>query len=380
MHICFLSPEFPRKGGIHGGIGTFLLTFSKKLIEKGHQVTVIGIYGDKFVDEQLDGVRAVILPASRSKFFGWWRNFSRISDFIDAINKVQPIDVVEGSELSFAFLRKLPGITYIIRLHGGHHFFAEGEKRSINRWKGFQEKLSFQKADGFIAVSEFVKTHTAKYLSYHGKPLEVINYPVSFQKFYPADPQKVVPFRLLFAGTVCEKKGIRQLIQALPLVMSEYPEVHLEVFGRDWIFQDGRSYIQFLKDSFEEKVLNKVCFHGPVSHDDLPSFYEKAELCVFPSHMETQGLVAPEAMAMGKAVVFSKTGPGPETIDHGVNGWLCDPMDPGDIANTVLEALKIRKRFSEIGAEARKKVLGKFDPEYIATKNIDFYQKTISRA
>lgn len=377
MHICFLSAEFPRKGGIHGGIGTFLLTFSKKLVERGHQVTVVGINGERFTDQQMDGVRVVDFPASKAKLIGWWRNFAGISEFINQVHSVQPIDIVEGSELTLAFLSKNPAIKYIIRLHGGHHFFAEGEKRKVNKWKGFQEKKSFGKADGFVAVSDYVKMHTAKYLSYRGKPIEVINYPISFDKFYPADPKKTVPFRLVFAGTVCEKKGIRQLIEAIPLISAKYPETHLEVYGRDWLFPDGRSYIGFLRESFSPEILQRVHFHGPVSHDQLPEYYEQAEICIFPSHMETQGLVAPEAMAMEKPVIFSKTGPGTETIDHGVNGWLCDPHCSESIAATVIEALNSRNSFTEIGKAARKKTLDKFDPDRMTAKNLEVFQRIL---
>lgn len=378
MHICFLSPEFPRKGATHGGIGTFLLTFSKKLIENGHQVTVAGINGGKFIDEQIDGVRVVTFPASKAKLIGWWRNFSVISDFIDQTQEGHPIDIVEGSELTLAFLRKNPDIKYLIRLHGGHHFFAEGEKRGVNKWKGFQEKKSFQKADGFVAVSDYVKTHTETYLSYHSKPIEVINYPISFEKFYPADPKKTIPFRLVFAGTVCEKKGIRQLIAALSIVAEKFPKIHLEVYGRDWLFPDGRSYIGFLTESISEVILNRVQFHGAVSHDSLPGSYEQAEICIFPSHMETQGLVAPEAMAMGKPVIFSELGPGKETIDHGVNGWLCNPHSPESIAAVIIEALNAKDRFNEIGKSARKKALEKFDPDRMTAKNLEFYQKILN--
>ena len=70
----------------------------------------------------------------------------------------------------YDFLKqKIKNIKYVIRLHGGHHFFAEAENRGINKWKGFQEKRSFKKADAFIAVSNYVKNHTATYLSYYNK-------------------------------------------------------------------------------------------------------------------------------------------------------------------------------------------------------------------
>lgn len=374
MHICFLSQEFPRSGVTYGGIGTFLLTFSATLVRRGHQVTVVGILGDKYKDENLGGVRVVTFPRSKARLLGWWRNFDKISKFLLELQQTNPIDIVEGSELTFAFLKKIEGLPYVIRLHGGHHFFAEGEKRAINRWKGIQEKISFKKADAFVAVSQYVKVHTGKLLSFGSRPLRVINYPVSLQKFYKADPEKAVPFRLVFAGTVCEKKGISQLILALSKVAHVYPEVHLEVYGRDWFFSDGKSYVQFLTEKIHPDLLKRVRFHGAVSHDDLPRYYEQADICIFPSHMETQGLVAPEAMAMGKPVIFSKTGPGPETIDHGIDGWLCDPHSPEDIAACLINAFNARESFPTIGEAAREKVIGKFDPEKITDKNLDFYR------
>ena len=378
MHICFLSQEYPKSGSIYGGIGTFLKTFAHQLVHEGHKVTVVGLIGKTHKIEWDQGVRLVYFPLSNSKLLGWWRNFKRIGGFLEDLHRKETIDILEGSELNFAFMPKIKSIPYVIRLHGGHHFFSQGENRKIDPWKGFQEKVSFSKSDGFIAVSEYVKEVTGTYLSYRGKPIDVINYPVSFDKFYPADSKKAVPHRLVFAGTVCEKKGIRQLIQALPMVLDIYPDTHLEVYGRDWTFPDGKSYTQSLKEQIPESLKSKVTFHGPVSHDQLPSFYEKAQVCIFPSHIETQGLVAPEAMAMEKPVIFSKTGPGPETIEDGLTGWLCNPHDPEDIAKTILKAFDAEEKYLELGKLARVKALEKFDTEKATVKNINFYKKLLS--
>jgi glycosyltransferase involved in cell wall biosynthesis len=378
MHICFLSQEFPKKGASYGGIGTFLKTFSGQLISKGHQVTVIGLAKvPKETEEFIDGVRIITIPASETKYFAWRRNYKNIDRVILELHGRVSVDIIEGSELNFAFLNKHSKFKYVIRLHGGHHFFAEGENRKVEKWKGFQERKSFAKADGFIAVSDYVKSHTGKFLSFHQKPLEIINYPVPLDRFYTADPAKIVKGRLVFAGTVCEKKGIRQLIDALPLVMEKYPEVHLEAYGRDWKFPDGSSFIEFLKENISSDLGPKINFHGAVLHEDLPRYYEKAELCVFPSHMETQGLVAPEAMAMGKPVIFSKTGPGPETIDDGENGWLCDPFDSADIAEVIIRALDKREKLQSIGEQGQKKARLKFDPDKNTDQNLAFYSKIL---
>ena len=43
MHICFITSEFPKPGFPHGGVGTFVATLGEALVEKGIQVSVIGL-------------------------------------------------------------------------------------------------------------------------------------------------------------------------------------------------------------------------------------------------------------------------------------------------------------------------------------------------
>lgn len=380
MHICFVTSEFPKAGFPHGGVGTFIGTISKELVSRGIAVTVVGLnYIPKEEVEDVDGVRVHRVVAKKMKGLQWFNNAKAISARLLEIHKEHPINVIETAELGLAFLPKFKNVRYVIRLHGGHHFFAEGENRGINWWKGFQEKRSFKKADAFIAVSEYVKIHTGKYLSYHGKSVELINYPIDFSKFYAANPALVESKSIVFAGTVCEKKGVRQLIQAIPIIRKKYPETVLHIYGRDWHFPDGASYIAYLKTQFSSEDLEHIIFHGPVNHDLLPEIYEKAEVCAFPSHMETQGLVAPEAMSMEKAVLFSALGPGPETIENYKTGLLADPHNPEDIAEKILWFFENPIEAIKIGKNAREFVLNKFDQYRITSRNIDFYRDLVRK-
>jgi len=376
MHICFITNEYPKTGFPHGGVGTFVQTLGRKLVEEGHHVSVIGInYDSSYQEENDNGVRIYRLERASFKGINWIFHASKINLKVKEIHAHNPLNIIETAELGLAFLKKIPAIKYVIRLHGGHHFFAEAENRGINKWKGFLEKRSFSKADGFIAVSKYVKSHTEKYLSYNNKPIETINYPISFSKFYVSDKSNQAPFSIVFAGTVCEKKGVRQLIQALPLILEKFPETQLHIYGRDWFFTDKTSYIEFLKRQTPKDLLEKITYHGAISHDLLSEAYEKGAVCVFPSHMETQGLVAPEAMAMEKVVVFTKLGPGPETIEHLKTGLLCNPLDPKDIASKIIWVFDNSDKSCEIGFEARKFVLNKFDIEKVYKSNNEFYNK-----
>lgn len=378
MHICFLTNEYPKEGFPHGGLGTFVKTIAEELVSKNIQVSVVGLnYNPIDETEQLNGVTVIRIKRSKVKGLAWFFNSKNIGKTIDAIHRKAPINIIEGPELSLAFLPKIKDIKYIIRLHGGHHFFAEAENRGINWWKGFQEKRSFKKADAFIAVSNYVKSHTANYLSYHNKPIEVVFNPINNQLFQCQEVAIEVD-NITFAGTICEKKGVRQLIQAFPLVKEKFPSAVLNLYGRDWLFPDGSSYIKMLQEIELPKIgdISKdIIFHGAVSYNEIPSAYAKAAVCVFPSHMETLGLVAPEAMVMEKPVIFTKLGPGPEVIADGETGWLCNPHKPKEIASTIIQVLSNPQKANEIAKKGRLSVLQQFEIKTIVAKNIEFYNK-----
>lgn len=378
MHICFLTSEYPKEGFPHGGLGSFVKTMAEALVLKGIQVSVVGLnYVFSNEIEILNGVTIIRLPKSKVKGLAWYFNSKAIAKTIANLHQTNPIDIVEGAELSFAFLPKIKKIKYIIRLHGGHHFFAEGENRGINWWKGCQEKRSFQKADAFIAVSKYVKTHTEKYLSYHNKPIEVIFNPINTVLFKPLDT-RIEPNNITFAGTICEKKGVRQLIQAFPLVKEKIPNAILNLYGRDWLFPDGSSFIKMLQETELPKlgvIAKDIFFHGSISFQEIPNAYAKAAVCVFPSHMETLGLVAPEAMAMEKAVVFTNKGPGSEIISHKVNGLLCNPHNPEDIAQKIVFLMEHTDIAIGFGKKAKEIVLEKFEITNLVSQNILFYEQ-----
>ncbi|WP_422105117.1 glycosyltransferase family 4 protein [Winogradskyella sp.] len=382
MHICFITPEYPKKGFPHGGIGTFISTISKTLVAKHHKVSVVGfnIYTDTEECENDEGVIIYRLKPNKLKGLTWWLNSRDVNHKLKEIHQESPIDIVEAAELGFAFIKKDRSIKYIIRLHGGHHFFAEAERRKLTRWKSFQEKRSFKKADGFIAVSKYVKSHTENYLSYRNKPIEVIMSPINLDIFKPQSDIKVQPNTILFAGTVCEKKGVFQLVKALPKVIEEFPDIQLYIYGRDWFFKDGRSYINYLKDFIAKQEIEEshIQFMGSIPMQELAQKYAEAEICIFPSLMETQGLVAPEAMATNKLVIFSECGPGPETVEHKVTGLLCNPYDVDDISDNIIWALKNKEACEEIANNARVFVQSNFGIDYLCDRNLEFYNKLMA--
>lgn len=379
MHIVFLTQEYPKSNNPHGGVGTFVRYLGKWLVHNNHKVSVIGINNLELYEEECDdGVRIYRLPKKKIIGLTWFYNSRLILNKIKELNKVSHVHVVEGSELSFAFLPRINGIKYLIRLHGGHHFFAQSENRGIEFWKGFQEKRSFKQSDLVVGVSQYSMSHTLNYIGFKEKAYGVINIPIDLKIFRSSFPEKQIDGRILFVGTVCEKKGIRQLIEAMILVKQVISEAHLVIVGRDWYFPStGRSYTEFLKSFISIEMQSYIEFIGSVPNNDIPSLIEKSQICCYPSHMETFGIVAIEAMAMGKPVIFTNLGPGPEIIRDGQTGKLCDPFNPTDIAENIIYLLRNKEKATEMGFKAKLDVQQNYSLEVIGKRNLDLYKKLI---
>lgn len=378
MHIVFLTSEYPLPEKNHGGVGTFVKTIATELLKHDFKISVVGLHNFKDQLFFIDGIEINYIQKSKIKWVRGILNFQKLNAKLIQIHKKNPISIIEGAEFSFAFIKKIPNVKYLIRLHGGHHFFAESENRGINWWKAFQEKQSFKKADKIVGVSEYVVNHTSKYINFESKKVRVIYNPANFQNFYEANYNKVIQGRIFFAGTICEKKGIRQLIQALPIVKKVIPNAHLIIAGRDWYFpKTKKSYTLYLKKFISEEIKNSIEFLGVIPNDKIPEEIEKSEICCYPSHMEAMPLAWIEAMSMGKPIVASSLGPGNEIIKNYKNGIACNPLDIEELAKSIIYMLQNKKIARQMGVNARKFALENFNLSVIINQNIEMYQKLL---
>ena len=376
MHIIYLTHEYPKKGLNSGGIGSVVQFLGRQLVLKGIQVSVIGMNNCYMDESEIDnGVQVYRLAKSIWKYAKFYDNTKRVLKKIEELNVIQKIDIVEGSELNFAFFPKKTSYKKVIRLHGGHHFFAIELNKKPALWRGYQEKASFKKADEFIAVSNYVGSQTQKYLKFNFEYSTIYNC-VDTDKFNMADNTKVLDNSLLFVGTVCEKKGIRQLVQAIPIIKQKIPDVMLKVVGRDWKFKNGGSYIEYLRSFITNDVQKNIDIIGPVPHTEISNYIEKAAVCVYPSHMEAMPIAWLEGLAMGKKVIGGDIGPGKEAIINNVTGILVNPYSPEDIAKKIIELL-LDSDNNKMGIVARQDILARFNSDSIVNQNIAFYKSIL---
>ncbi|MEK7833365.1 MAG: glycosyltransferase family 4 protein, partial [Acidobacteriota bacterium] len=247
MHICFLCNEYPP--GRHGGVGSFTQTLARALVVRGHKASVVGLYAcDKLGDEWDEGVRVVRMPHTKLPGGGFLLNGARLRFILRYLHNQEAIDVLEGPELSLSIIPKDFPAAKVIRMNGGHQFFAATLGAKPRLWRSWLERRSFSRADHLCAVSNYVAETTRRLLQLGDCPIEILPNPVDTLRFQPQSPELEEDGLILFAGTVCEKKGVRQLVQAMPKIVAAVPNARLCIAGRDWHDpQTGESFIEKLR-------------------------------------------------------------------------------------------------------------------------------------
>jgi glycogen(starch) synthase len=179
---------------------------------------------------------------------------------------------------------------------------------------------------------------------------------------------------LFFLGRLTWVKGVRNLIQAMPMILEEYPKTKLVILGKGEEQKDIDETASRLgiKD-------NVVCRFDFVPEEERILHYAAADVCIFPSVYEPFGIVSLEAMAMTKPVIVGAHGvvgfreqvinSGPEQNGIHVNG-----ESPTHIAWGVKEVLKDPERAKRWGKIGRERVLRYFTWKQVAEQTLQIYQ------
>ncbi len=175
---------------------------------------------------------------------------------------------------------------------------------------------------------------------------------------------------VLGLGRLCSIKGFQYAIRALPDVLKEAPNVHLVIAGADDGYGYSRELFRLVK---ENKVKSHVSFIGRISDDEEKNaLLWKADVVVIPSHEESFGLVALEAMGSGRLIVASRVGGLSETLSTDKYTWFIDFGNVKQLADALIASITNSKLKTE--AEATRSLrLAKFDMNAMAEKLHQLY-------
>jgi glycosyltransferase involved in cell wall biosynthesis len=157
------------------------------------------------------------------------------------------------------------------------------------------------------------------------------------------------------------KNGLGTLIESVPKVAKEHPDVLFVVAGK------GPSR-KLIEDRIKELGISRnIILAGFVPDEILPVYYDAADIFILPSASgEGLPLVLLEAMACGVPVIATAVGGTPEILKNMKNGVLVPPINPKAMAEATSKLLSEQKLATTLGEEARRNV----EDRYTWTENV----------
>ena len=378
MQICFLCDEYPP--GPHGGIGTLTQTLARAFAAAGHRVRVVGVYppsypGAREVEDM--GVRVQRLAAATGAG-GWLRSRLQLFRMIARWARQGDIDVVEVPDWQGGAAKwpRLP-VPVVARLSGSASYFAAELGQRVKRSTFWLERESLRRADFWIAESRYAAEKTRDVFRFE-RPFETVIYnPVELPSQTSQEPRSAN--RVVFAGTLTEKKGVRSLARAWPLVRKKIPSAELVMFGKDGRTATGDSMRRELESELSASGAGGVSFQGHVGLESLLEAFRTARAVVLPSSAEGFALTPLHSMACGCPTIYTRRGSGPEVIEDGRTGLLVDPDDPEEIAGAIARLLSDDDLARRLGETGLQEVRRRFSLEAVMPQNEAFYRESLAR-
>jgi D-inositol-3-phosphate glycosyltransferase len=222
-------------------------------------------------------------------------------------------------------------------------------------------------ADRLIAATPVERAQMVWLYGADAAKVSVIPCGVDLDLFYPIpeDEAKQVlglPLQrcvILFVGRIEPLKGIDTLLRAIALITPELPcwrdELSVIIVGGApgaGIEETQAELARLEALRAELGIEDLVTFQGAKDQDTLNYYYSAAELVVMPSHYESFGMVALEAMSCGTPVVASKVGGLAFSVQDGQTGFLVPDGDAEALAGRIRLLLKDHDLRRQMGRQA----------------------------
>ena len=244
-------------------------------------------------------------------------------------------------------------------------------KNAIHSWL----RVFMQKCQHIVIPSESIKEILIREYGLEDR-YTVIPTGTDLQPFLHADGKSLRQSKgwqddkvLMSIGRLAAEKNWETLLRAAAQVYTQHSAMRLVLIG------DGPDKQTLELLAAELGIAECVTFTGQVPFDEIPAYLKAADLFVFASVTETQGLVTIEAMAAGLPVVAVDGSGTHDIVDHDKEGLLVE-NDPNALASAINELLANPQQMKQFSIQALKKART-FDANRLGKQMVKVYEQAI---
>jgi glycosyltransferase involved in cell wall biosynthesis len=255
--------------------------------------------------------------------------------------------------LPLIFARMLKRKTLVIHL-GGNKFLESrfdnpsGWGRLIPPVQDIMLRICYLTVDRILCISQSIvkygqlSRYKNKILVYGGECVDTAQF---VAKPPPSKRESVVGY----AGRHTPKKGLLNLVRAIPLVLRERRDVNFAIVG------SGEQHAIIVREVEKQGVKEHVSFTPWIPDAEYPSFLNRLKIFVQPSYEEGLPVTLKEAMASGAIVLATAVGGISDLVEDDKTGFILRDNSPDCIAETIIKTMENR-HLDTIAANARSRI------------------------
>ncbi len=345
MRVAFFTETFLPK---IDGIVTVTCLLLDHLEKQGIETVIVApkMGCEQYRSTRVIGVPGITMPLYPELKFGPpnYSTYSQVRAFKpDIIHAISPA-LVGGAGLAMAKWLDVPTVaSFHLDLSRLVHHFNIGIIEPFTNWF---TRMVYNQADYALAPSKMIQREMLE-LGVH--EVGLWRRGVDAERFNPRHRNADMRHRmsdghpddtlLLYVGRLSSEKRIGDL----RAILEQIPNTRLVLVGNGPARDNLQRYF----------AGTNTVFMGYMQGEELSQAYASADLFVFPSAMETFGLVVVEAMAAGLPVVASRVGGIPDVVDIGRTGYIFDVGDTAGLVEGVRLAISNRDHMIQMGQVAR---------------------------
>lgn len=354
-----------------GGACSLMINNAVELKKRGHHVHIIYFAQN---EELMSRILSHNLNITRFAYTGGISRFIKVVSQLRKFISENKIDIIHCNlhlDTRFGFAASMvSGTPLVVTLHGLR--FATNDYRSVKyRALQYLEDALLKKARKLIAVSEAVRNSQVPWLRnkteviYSGIPV------IQSQSENRIHSHEGLV--LLHLGRIHPIKNQLFSVELIRKMKASNYDAKLMIVGA----KEGAYYDTLVRKVKEYGLESTVEFKGSTANAE--AFYRQADFVVVPSHSESFGLVAAEAMQCGVVVVAADVPGLNELMVHGNDGFYFKPNDVDNAMEIVVSLFRDKDAYKLVSQNAKNSFMSKFTIERSVDRIAELYETLLSK-